>query len=327
MNTKFYIGPMSKNTVDACIAFCNNYNMTIGLIPSRRQIDYNSGYVNEWTTKTFSNYVKNASTNITLQRDHGGPGQGTLMDDGYESLTSDCKHLHLIHVDPWKICKNFQNGCELTAQYIKYCYQLEPRLKYEVGTEQSIFEYSSQELNDLLEYLKQKLSSDEYSKIIYAVIQSGTSLKGNTNTGTYDPNKLENMVSVCQAHGLHSKEHNGDYLPIELIYQKFSLGLNSINIAPELGQIETKTYLNEIGKNQELFNTFFDICYSSKKWEKWVNTDFDPFSRKEEMINISGHYVLSTGDFLTQIKSKIRPDVDDIIKKNITTFLVKLHKL
>ena len=52
---RFFIGPMSKNVVDAVI----NFDSDIGLIPSRRQVDYDGGYVNNWTTKEFSKYSKN----------------------------------------------------------------------------------------------------------------------------------------------------------------------------------------------------------------------------------------------------------------------------
>ena len=55
-NIKFFIGPVSKNVVDAVIKYCNNTNQQIGLIPSRRQIDYKSGYVG-WNTEEFTNYI------------------------------------------------------------------------------------------------------------------------------------------------------------------------------------------------------------------------------------------------------------------------------
>ena len=70
---KYYIGPMSKNTVDAVIEFDGNF----GFIPSRRQVDYNGGYVNDWSTGEFAKYVNGR---IPIQRDHGGIGQGYRMD-------------------------------------------------------------------------------------------------------------------------------------------------------------------------------------------------------------------------------------------------------
>ena len=50
---KYFIGPMSKNVVDAIIEFDGDF----GFIPSRRQVDYNGGYVNGWTTGEFATYV------------------------------------------------------------------------------------------------------------------------------------------------------------------------------------------------------------------------------------------------------------------------------
>ena len=58
MNIKFFIGPMSKNVVDSIIEFQKSTNHKIGLIPSRRQIEFNGGYCNNWTTKNFQFMLK-----------------------------------------------------------------------------------------------------------------------------------------------------------------------------------------------------------------------------------------------------------------------------
>ena len=56
------------------------------------------------------------------------------------------------------------------------------------------------------------------------------------------------MVNLCKKYGFISKEHNGDWVSIDLMKEKFKLGLDCINVAPELGQIETKAILKEISK-------------------------------------------------------------------------------
>jgi hypothetical protein len=167
------------------------------------------------------------------------------------------------------------------------------------------------------------LKPEVYNQIKYLVIQSGTSLKGTNPTGHYDSNRLSEMISICKRFKVLSKEHNGDYIPVSVIKEKFNLGLNAINIAPEFGLIETQTYLNEI-TDPELFEKYFQICYNSKKWVKWVNKDFDPFSNKKELIKICGHYVLSNSEFISEIKSQF-PNIDDIIKQNITNKLELLY--
>ena len=95
MEPKYFIGPMSKNVVDSIIEFCNETGNKIGLIPSRRQIEWNGGYVNNWVTKDFSEYINRKTNKITLQRDHSGPGQGQQEDNGFISLVDDCKYLDL----------------------------------------------------------------------------------------------------------------------------------------------------------------------------------------------------------------------------------------
>lgn len=326
MNTKFYIGPMSKNIVDSIIEFCNTTNNKIGLIPSRRQIDFDSGYVNNWKTDVFAEYVKSKTFNIILQRDHGGPNQGTIEDDGNMSFYQDCKSLDMIHIDPWKMTKSIETGCELTVDYIRKCYSINPSVKYEIGTEQAIFPYSHEDLNFIIQYANNNLEPAQYANIVYAVIQSGTSLKENVNAGVYDQKKLLAMVNVCKTHKLLSKEHNGDYLPIELIHEKFVNGLDSINIAPEFGQIETKIYLDET-KKLKLFDIFYEICYFSNKWKKWVDSSFNPHENKEKLINICGHYVLSDPVFLNNIKYKLRSNIDVIIKTHVTEKLKKLYSI
>ena len=95
---KYYIGPMSKNVVDCVIKHGRQH--AVGFIPSRRQVDYCGGYVNGWTTQSFSNYVGKNDTPALICRDHGGEMQGKEPDDGFESFFEDCKYFDLIHVIP-----------------------------------------------------------------------------------------------------------------------------------------------------------------------------------------------------------------------------------
>jgi hypothetical protein len=310
---------MSKNIVDAIIEFCEETNHKIGLIPSRRQVEWNGGYVNNWTTEKFSKY-----SNLTKQRDHSGPGQGTHDDDGYESLKHDCQYLDLIHIDPWKKYPVFGSGLQETIRMIEFCYKLNPNIQYEVGTEEAIRRFEPYELADLMHQLQHQLSSEVYKQIKYLVIQSGTSLKGTNQTGTYDADRLKEMLGVCKQFNILSKEHNGDYIPVSVIKEKFSLGLDAINIAPEFGVIETQTYLDSIEDNK-LFDRFWQICYNSKKWEKWVNPGFDPYLNKKELIKICGHYVLSYPEFINDIKSNF-PNIDEQIKVNVKNKLNQLYE-
>jgi hypothetical protein len=319
MIPKFYIGPMSKNVVDSIIEYCEDNNVNIGLIPSRRQVEWNGGYVNNWTTEEFSNYTK-----LVKERDHSGPAQGINDDNGYESLKHDCQYLDIIHIDPWKKYQEFSDGLKETIKMIEFCYDQNPSILYEVGTEEAIRRFEPYELSDLMYQLSGSLDSVIYKNIKYLVIQSGTSLKGTNQTGTYDSKRLKEMIEVCNRFNVLSKEHNGDYISEEIIKEKFSLGLNSINIAPEFGLIETQTYLDNI-EDESILEEYWKICYESKKWIKWVSKDFNPEKSKIDLIKICGHYVLSQKEFIEKVKNKL-PNLDKEIKLNIKNKLNRLYE-
>tara|TARA_B110000444_G_C18757779_1_gene556017 strand:- start:118 stop:1083 length:966 start_codon:yes stop_codon:yes gene_type:complete len=321
MDIKFFIGPMSKNVVDSIIEFQNLSSKKVGIIPSRRQVDFLGGYSNNWTTEELAKY----STDLIIMRDHGGPGQGADEDDGYLSLEHDCKYFDYIHIDPWKKYSSFTEGSKWTLEMIRFCLSKNSEIKFEVGTEEAIRKFEPKELEKLLIFLKSNLSKDEFLQIKYLVIQSGTSLSSNQNTGNFDLKRLNEMVNVARKNNLKSKEHNGDYISERLIQLKMINGLNSINIAPEFGLIETQTYLNQIKDRKELFERYWEICYDSNKWVKWVDKNFDPIKQKESLIKICGHYVLSNSEFTNDIKNEFE-GIDRLIKKNITNKLISLHK-
>ena len=322
MGIRFFIGPMSKNIVDSIIEFQTESKNKVGLIPSRRQVDYKGGYSNNWTTKGLSNYAKD----LIIMRDHSGPGQGQNPDDGYESLKHDCNHFNYIHIDPWKKYPSFSEGSKWTLDMIQFCLSINPKIKFEIGTEEAIRRFEPEELQTLLSYLKDNLSKEAFLQIEYLVIQSGTSLSSNQNTGSFDLKRLKKMVAVAKENNLKSKEHNGDYISEELIKLKMNSGLDSINIAPEFGLIETDTYLNDIKKRKDLFYKFWEICYNSKKWVKWVSKGFDPIHEKESLVRVCGHYVFSDPHFLNSIKSELS-GIDQLIKINIKKKLASLHRV
>jgi len=309
---KIYIGPMSKEVVDVVL----ENDIDVGFIPSRRQIECSGGYVNKWTTKDFSEYV---SGRKLIERDHGGPNQGTFIDDGQESFVEDSNYFDIIHVDVWKKFLDIHDAANETIKTIRFLHKQNSKLMFEIGTEQSIRPYSHIELDKFLSLVQFQLTKEEWSKIIYVVVQCGTKLSQDHNLGIFDSEKLINMLSICKKYNKMSKEHNGDYVSNELRCQKLSLGLDSINIAPEFGTIQTKIILDNI--NEEEFEKFYNICYSSKKWKKWVGVDFDPIVMKKELVVICGHYCFSN-DYVSSLVEKNRI----VIKETLTKFLTTLMK-
>jgi hypothetical protein len=312
---KLYIGCVSRNTIDATIEYANENDVYLGLIPSRRQIDYDGGYVG-FTSKQLNEYVHSKTNNVILQRDHGGPSQGKKLDDGVVSFIDDCKYYDLLHIDPWKQYSDLDDGLQKTKELIELCLANNYGGQFEIATEQSIREFNVSEVEYLINNLKQY-------PIKYVVIQSGTSLKENINTGVYNQQKLKDFCNTISNYNYLSKEHNGDYMDNDLIKSKFANGLDSINIAPEFGFYESSYYIKSIKKyNNNLLTKFYDLCYDSNQWKKWINNNFD-IKDKEKLILICGHYVLEHSNFILEIKNNL-PDISNDIKNKMKS---KIHNI
>ena len=109
-------GPMSKNCIDASIELSKQFNIPQILIASRRQIDskiFGGGYVENFTTEKFAQYVKNQNApKVFLARDHGGPWQSIVEKDNnlnlLDSMNSSKKSFEsdilagfdYLHLDP-----------------------------------------------------------------------------------------------------------------------------------------------------------------------------------------------------------------------------------
>ena len=134
------------------------------------------------------------------------------------------------------------------------------------------------------------------------------------------------MIEICKNYNLLTKEHNSDYLCVNNLIDRFKTGLDSINIAPELGQIQTKVYLEEIP--DDLFEDFFTHCLNSKKWEKWVNKSFNPEVNKKELILTCGHYIFKEEFIKENFNSvEIRNKVENNIQEKIKSIIAIINNL
>jgi hypothetical protein len=315
LNKKIFFGPMSKLIVE-----CVRQHPEFGFIPSRRQIDLGGGYVNNWTMRGFSKYVGES----VICRDHAGPDQGMVSDDGISSMKEDVRWVDVIHIDPWKKYKELEDGLQYTVEAIKGCRAVSDRVRFEVGTEQAIRKFHRQEFDELLAKLHERLTSEEFESIVYAVVQGGTGLNlaNRKNVGEYAEERLKDMCRICEKYNKLSKEHNGDYFSDLEISNRFRLGLDSINIAPEIAQIETKAIYDIMDDVQR--ESYYNLCVASRKWEKWLNKDIDDYYEFEVIITC-GHYLFSDPDFI-KIKESVN-GVDDYSKSCIVSYLERMKKL
>ena len=301
---KYFICPMSKNIVDAV---CEMDSNVFGFAVTRRQIDYDGGYVNGWNTKSFYEYVKSKNSKIIIERDHGGPLQGQIKDDGLTSYKEDLNYFDIIHLDPWKSTKSISEGLTLTTSTLLELWQINPNVKYEVLTEAAIMQFDYKDYNAILSNIR-FFSGNAFNSIEYIVVQSGVhiDLVGRKNTNKFLAESVRNVVYVCKEYGKKVKEHNGDYLTKEEKDLRFDAGIDAINIGPELAQLETEIYLEHMTDLEK--NKFYEVCVASNKWQRWATSEFD-LNNREMVIRVCGHYNYD--------KLPLEKDISNIIKDTI----------
>lgn len=323
---------MSKNIVDVLLELSKHY--PIGFIPSRRQVEHDGGYVNGWTSKEFFDYVKSNNESCLVCRDHGGRLQGQSPDDGDVSTMEDSSiGFDIIHVDPWKKFTTISEVALETCRVIRLCLEENRDSKFEIGTEEAIERYTSEDLDKFLSIVKEELG-ENFNSIVYAVVQFGTKIVGTKNIGTFDKERASRMIKVVHRFDLLSKEHNGDYLTTSELEERFSLGLDAINIAPEFGVLESVSLINYLIDNIEMqkLEEFFEICYNSKKWVKWMPHDdrldyWDTKFYDYLICKVSGHYVFNHKKVLSWKQEDLNIDINikEKLKKEINLVLEKTY--
>ncbi len=345
--TLLAVGPMSKNCVDATIEIANEKKVPIMMIASRRQIDsqeFGGGYVNNWDSKKFSNYVKKKDKNklITLCRDHGGPWQNSLeikkklnsikaMNSAKRSYMEDIDAgFKIIHIDTCLSLNGTEKSKKKTLNRLfelyKFCSNYaknkNKNIFFEIGTEeQSGTTNTQKELEETLYKTINFCKKNKLKKPTFVVIQSGTRVMEMRNVGTFEaPFRVENeipaeiqipkMIEICKKYNVLMKAHNTDYLSNEALNYYPRLGISAANIAPEFGVIESKKILEIMDKlkQKSLKSSFIKLSLESGKWKKWMIKN-SKASNLDKAI-ISGHYIFSEEKFL-----KIKQELEDILKQ------------
>lgn len=354
-STLLGVGPMSLNCVDAVIEISNQKKIPIMLIASRRQIDskeFGGGYVNNWSTEEFSDYVINKDKlgQIYLARDHGGPWQSDLeregnfdlrkaMESAKKSYKADMDSgFQILHIDPsidihgeLKIEDSLERLFELYDFCCNYAKKNGKEIIYEIGTEeQSGSTNSQEELKYTLSKISEFCEKNKFPKPTFVVIQTGTKVKELRNVGSLDnPFRVKNeippeiqipqMIKICNEFEIFMKEHNADYLSEEVLSWHPRLGIHAANVAPEFGVVESKALLKILEEYdlKNIADEFLKISYDSGKWKKWMIPGNQSSDRYKAII--SGHYIFSNPEFI-----QIKKQAEKILKsKNIilNTFL------
>lgn len=272
---KLWLGPVSHMVIEF---FKRNPGINIGVIPSQNQINAKNSYVKKHFSISTPDLMCYLPKETIVMRDHGSE-PWSLIQDIRDGIT-------WFHIDPFKQ----ELWGDKTIELINFVNLICPEAKFEIGTEEYIFSYKKNNF-DFSRFLDQT-SYLTKGDLQFFVVQGGTNIFQNKNTGAFDEAWLEHQIEICKTFGIKTKEHNGDFLSDSQLEKRFKLGLDAINIAPELGYLQTKIALEKgiIGPKDS--SEFLSKIISGDKWKRWMgNENFDLSWKNEDLLLSCGHYV------------------------------------
>ena len=287
---KLCIGPMSPEIIRAVFRFSQVTGEPLMLIASKNQIDWNGGYVNNWTTKEYMDFVRKQredfpQANVLISRDHCGPGFRTgTLEDVYTTIETDIDNgFDMMHVD---FCHSEEIGqakLDATQKAVDYTRNLKPDVLIEVGTDEN-----TGVLDGDLERIKRELDFfTSKGKVDFYVIQTGSLVKEDRQVGEFAGDFVRKVRGVANQFDVKIKEHNTDFLPDTGIALRHGL-IDAMNVAPQYGILQTKYTLLKCDEYGIDPKEFLQVSYASKRWEKWMKDNSE--ENKLLCATIAGHY-------------------------------------
>ena len=294
MTFKLGVGPMSAEIVGIICDYTNYYNKELMIIASRNQIDATSGYV--MTTPEFDAILKTRNTdNIMVCRDHCGPyfldsekelSMAAAMTATKKTIATDIEHgFDLIHIDTSRVDDTYG----VAETLIEFALELNPNIKFEFGTEENIGIIAGAN-----RYTEDVAFAKQFPNMRYVVAQTGSLVLEDYQAGTFDLNIVSGLARLAGDNGIGLKEHNADYLTHEQLSYRKMANVHAVNIAPQLGVVQTKLLYSmsqKYGLHTE-WNNFAQIVLDSGKWKKWTHS-----RNPNTKIAVAGHYCFSSDEY------------------------------
>ena len=314
-------GPMSPEAIEAVFRYSNFKRRPLMLIASKNQIDYNGGYVNNWTTKEYMDFVKKmkdmyTDSDVKICRDHCGPGfngNGDL-EDVYKTLKADIENgFDLIHIDFCHFKGPRDEMLQASKKAVEYCLSLNPNIEFEIGTDENAgTNYSIANLDEIEEEID---FFKDFCNPRFYVVQTGSLVMEINQVGNFNKDFVKKISEVVESKGLTMKEHNADYLTQPQIQERKGI-VKALNNAPQLGVVQTSTVLTKCLMYGIDYSKFFDIVIEGGKWKKWLK-DNTP-DNKMLCFLIAGHYhfgSLEYKEIIEQLNEK--EEIEDTIVHQI----------
>lgn len=324
INSNLALGPMSPEIVESIFKYSHYNRKELMIIASKNQIDHNGGYVNNWTTEEFMDFIRKMketypNSNIKICRDHCGPGFNGIHDleDSYKSIEADIKNgFDLIHIDFCNFKGNKEQQFEESKKAIEHCYRLNPRIMIEIGTDENIG--TNFGFMNLQEVEREINFFTGFCKPEFYVVQTGSLIKEINQVGNFNKDFVQKISQILKSKGIKLKEHNADYLSKEEIKMREGI-VDAMNIAPQLGVIQTMLTLKKCLMYGIDFTDFLNEVYEKGKWKKWMHNNTE--ENKFLCCVIAGHYHFASENY-KKITEKLNEKED--IKETIINGIMEV---
>jgi hypothetical protein len=321
IDSRLGFGPMSPEIIEGVIKASSLLEQPLMLISTQNQIDWNGGYVNNWKTSEYVEYVhtlqkKYPKSHLYLCRDHLGPGfKNENIDDVYKTLYDDIENqFDLIHIDFSNIHGDKNTVLNETKEVILNIHKKTDTVGLEIGTEENVgmSESSLAEIEREVKFVKDIAQPD------FFVVQTGSLVKEMNQVGSLQKDFILKAHDLLSSHGIRLKEHNADYLDENMIRARIGI-VDAMNIAPQLGVLQTVTVI----ENALMFGVdvteYLTVSYKSMRWEKWLYKN--TASNNTLCAIIAGHYNFTSEAYKTII-DRLEKQID--IRKIIVDKTVEM---
>lgn len=280
-------GPMSYDIAVALSFYAYTNSKPIMIIASRNQVDHDSGYV--MTTQQLKYTLDmNKSPYLLLCRDHCGPyfldserslSERDAIEASKKTIAKDIEvGFDLIHIDTSRCA----NGYNVAEELIKFSLDLNPKIQFEFGTEENVGVAAGIE-----KYKNDVAFASQFPNMKFVVAQTGSLVSEDQQAGTFELDIVKDLVAFANEAGIGLKEHNADYLTAEQIQLRKTAGVHALNIAPQLGVLQTRL-IKRLSKKYNLgreWDDFAQTVINSGKWSKWL------VNNEAVKVDVAGHYL------------------------------------
>ena len=265
------------------------------IIASRNQVDAESGYV--MTTPQIREQLTSLPTDyIWMCRDHCGPyfldaEKNLSLHDAVEATKKTIAYdieqgFNLIHIDTSRV----EDTYGIAEELFKFCLDLNPNIQFEFGTEENVGVAAG-----AIKYKADVAFAKNIPNMQFVVAQTGSLCHEDHQAGGFETATVKELVEVANTNGVKMKEHNADYLSADEIGLRSAVGVHALNIAPQLGVVQTKLLRRLVEQHPDAQGQWADFAtevVASGRWSKWTDSD-----DRDHQVNVAGHYCFSSSKY------------------------------